>query len=270
MGEIVEFPDTKNLKEKIKTLRENLEELLIEKDNLESIVCENIKTKYTILFGGLEYRLYTAYCEYLRLRRKKDMIQAKKNREEKINIKAIEADLDNEFIEYKRKLDEKISEVNNALERSKLKALSKDETNEMKKLYRVIVKKLHPDLNPKITEAEKELFYRATECHKHGDLTAIRIIFEIVGSEEVKDETTTSPTDSLEKEATRLETLVKSVQKDIEKIKSTEPYIWQVYLYDENKKNEKLNELEREIENFENAIRTQEEYIRELLGDSDE
>ena len=110
----------------------------------------------------------------------------------------------------------------------------------------------------------------ALECHKHGDLTAIRIIFEIVGSEEVKDETTTSPADSLEKEATRLETLVESVQKDIEKIKSTEPYIWQVYLYDENKKNEKLNELEREIENFENAIRTQEEYIRELLGDSDE
>ena len=86
----------------------------------------------------------------------------------------------------------------------------------------------------------------------------------------MKDETTTSPTDSLEKEAARLETLVESVQKDIEKIKSTEPYIWQVYLYDENKKNEKLNELEREIENFENAIRTQEEYIRELLGDSDE
>lgn len=270
MGEIVEFPDAKDLKEKIKTLRKNLEDLLIEKDNLESIVCENIKTKYTLLFGGLEYKLYKASCEYLRLRRKREMIQAKKNREEKINVKAIEADLDNEFFEYKKKLDEKISEMNRALERSKLPVLSKDETNEIKKLYRVIVKKLHPDLNPKITEAEKELFYRATECHKNGDLTAIRIIFEIVGSDDVKDEITTSPADSLEKEAARLETLVESIQKDIDKIKSTEPYIWEVYLYDENKKNEKLNELEREIENFENAIRTQEEYIRELLGDSDE
>lgn len=270
MGEIVEFPDTKNLKEKIKTLRENLEELLLEKDYLESIVCENIKTKYTLLFGGLEYRLYKASCEYLRLRRKKEMIQAKKNREEEVNIKAIEADLDNEFIDYKRKLDEKISEVNNALKRSKLKVMSKDEVNEMKKLYRVIVKKLHPDLNPKITESEKELFYRATECHKCGDLTAIRLIFEIVGSDDAKDETTTAPADSLEKEATRLETLVESVQKDIEKLKSTEPYIWKVYLDDENKKNEKLNALERDIENFENAIRTQEEYIKELLGDENE
>ena len=270
MGEIVEFPDTKNLKEKIKLLRENLEELLIEKDNLESIVCENIKTKYTILFGGLEYRLYKASCKYLRLRRKKEMIQAKKNREEKIVMKEIEADLDNEFIEYKRKLDEKISEMNNALKRSKLEVLSKDEVNEMKKLYRVIVKKLHPDLNPKITDAEKELFYRATESHKNGDLTAIRLIFEIVESDDVKDEITTSPTDSLEKEATRLETLVESVQKEIEKIKSTEPYIWKVYFDDENKKNEKLNGLERDIENFENAIRTQEEYIKELLGDENE
>lgn len=270
MGEIVEFPDTKNLKEKIKTLRKNLEDLLIEKDNLESIVCENIKTKYTLLFGGLEYKLYKASCEYLRLRRKREMIQAKKNREEKVDIKAIEADLDNEFFEYKKKLDEKISEMNRALERSKLPVLSKDETNEMKKLYRVIVKKLHPDLNPKITEAEKELFYRATECHKNGDLTAIRIIFEIVGSDDVKDEITTSPADSLEKEAARLETLVESIQKDIDKIKSTEPYIWEVYLYDENKKTEKLNGLEQDLENFENAIRTQEEYIMELLGDSDE
>lgn len=151
----------------------------------------------------------------------------------------------------------------------KMRVLSKDEVNEMKKLYRVIVKKLHPDLNPKITDAEKELFYRATECHKHGDLTAIRLIFEIVGSDDVKEEITTAPADSLEKEATRLETLVESVQKDIEKIKLTEPYIWQVYLCDENKKNEKLNGLERDIENFENAIRTQEEYIKELLGDRD-
>lgn len=270
MGEIVEFPDAKDLKEKIKTLRKNLEDLLIEKDNLESIVCENIKTKYTLLFGGLEYKLYKASCEYLRLRRKREMIQAKKNREEEINVKTIEADLDNEFFEYKKKLDEKISEMNRALERSKLPVLSKDETNEMKKLYRIIVKKLHPDLNPKITEAEKELFYRATESHKNGDLTAIRIIFEIVGSDDVKDEITTSPTDSLEKEAARLETLVESIQKDIDKIKSTEPYIWEVYLYDENKKNEKLNGLEQDLENFENAIRTQEEYIRELLGDSDE
>ena len=46
MGQIVEFPDEKNAKDKIQKLKKVLENLVLEKDTLEYVVCENIITKY--------------------------------------------------------------------------------------------------------------------------------------------------------------------------------------------------------------------------------
>ncbi|MFR6448382.1 MAG: hypothetical protein ACLUN8_00920 [Peptoniphilus grossensis] len=82
MGQIIEFPDDKRAREKIQELKKTLENLVFERDNLKFVICENIKTAYMLSFGSLEYRLYKAYCHYLRLKRKRDMIQAKKNRQE--------------------------------------------------------------------------------------------------------------------------------------------------------------------------------------------
>ena len=80
MGQIIDFPDDKKSRERIKELKKTLENLVFERDNIEFVVCENIKTEYLLTFGSLEYRIYKTYCTYLRLKRKKDMIQARKNR----------------------------------------------------------------------------------------------------------------------------------------------------------------------------------------------
>ena len=188
MGQIIEFPNDKKSKDKIRKLKKTLENLVFERDNLKYIICENIKTEYMLIFGSLEYKIYKAYCKYLRLKRKKDMIHAKKNRQEKINMEVIDRKLDLEFTEYKKELNEKIEEINTALRRSKSEILSDDDEKRLKKLYKSIVKKLHPDINLSITNSEKELFYNATEFYKNGDLKSLQIIFDIVCSEDVKDD----------------------------------------------------------------------------------
>ena len=142
MGQIIEFPNDKKSKDKIRKLKKTLENLVFERDNLKYIICENIKTEYMLIFGSLEYKIYKAYCKYLRLKRKKDMIHAKKNRQEKINMEVIDRKLDLEFKEYKKKLNEKIDEINTALRRSKSEILSDDDEKRLKKLYKSIVKKL--------------------------------------------------------------------------------------------------------------------------------
>lgn len=115
MGHIIEFPDDKRSRERIQELKKTLEDLVFERDNLKFVICENIKTEYMLSFGSLEYRLYKAYCKYLRLKRKRDMIQAKKNRQEKIKMEVIDKKLDQEFADYKKKLDEKVDEINHVL-----------------------------------------------------------------------------------------------------------------------------------------------------------
>ena len=266
MGQIIEFPDDKRSREKIQELKKTLEDLVFERDNLKFVICENIKTAYMLSFGSLEYRLYKAYCKYFRLKRKRDMIQAKKNRQEKIKMEVIDKKLDEEFADYKKKLDEKVDEINHALERSKAELLSEEDAKLLKKLYKNIVKRLHPDINPLITDTEKELFYNATEAYKDGDLASLQIIYDIVCSGDDKDKGDLTGK-SLEDEVKRLEDLVDHVQRDIDIIRSTPPYSWSIYVEDEKKKAEKLRDLERDLKSFEDAIDTQEEYIDELMRD---
>lgn len=266
MGEIIEFPDDKRTREKIQKLKKTLEDLVFERDNLKFVICENIKTEYMLTFGSLEYRIYKSYCKYLRLKRKRDMIQAKKNRQEKIIIEDIDTKLDEEFCDYKKKLDEKVEEINDALERSKGEILSDEDSKFLKKTYKNIVKKLHPDINPSVTKAEKELFYHATEAYKDGDLASLEIIYDIVCKGEDKEDEALS-LKYPEEEVKRLEDLVNQVEDNIDLIKSIPPYTWKILLEDEKKKAEKLRDLKENLKSFEEAVRTQEEYIRELMRD---
>lgn len=266
MGQIIEFPDDKKSRERIRELKKTLESLVFERDNLVFVVCENIKTEYLLIFGSIEYRIYKTYCTYLRLKRKKDMLQAKKNRQEKIKIEEIEDKLYEEFADYKKKLDEKIGEINEALSRAKSEVLSEEETKVLKKLYKNIVKRLHPDLNPSVTDVEKELFYNATEAYKNGDLQSLQIIYDIVCSGNAIEDSNLSGK-SLDDEIERLEGLVGQIQDYINIIKSTPPYTWSIYLEDDKKKSKRLESLEEDLKSFEEAVRTQEEAIKDLMRD---
>lgn len=136
MGQIVEIEDYKNKKKKIQDLKKDLENLIFERDNLLYVVCENIQTSYMLTFGSLTYRVNKAFNEYLRLRRKKSLIQARINRQEKIDLGEIEKKLDIEFHDYKEKLQDTVSQLKAALEHSRAKALSEEDTALIKKYIR--------------------------------------------------------------------------------------------------------------------------------------
>lgn len=263
MGEMIRFPGGDDAHERILALRIELEKLFYERDELVSIDCENIKMQYMLLFGGLEYKLYEAYCDYLRLRRKKEMIQAKKNREETIDLEEIEAALDEEFRAYKERLQAKMEEVTSAIDRSEGEWLSKADTKRLKRRYRRIMKRLHPDLNPSVTAEEKELFYRAVESYKNGDLATIEMILALIEGR-TPDDLPTDPA-AMEEEIVRLEGLIKSVREEIKKIKERPPYIWKVYVEDGKKRAAKLRDLRAELWSYKDGIRTQEEAISALL-----
>lgn len=132
--------------------------------------------------GGIEYKAYEAQCTALRLKQKAELIQAKKNRQEKVIISAIEKVLDTEFAECPKKLNEQIGKMNGTLKRSKAEILSDEDSKELKKLYRAIVKSLHPDMNPEVTEAQIKLLENVVTAYKGGDLATLRIINEMVSS----------------------------------------------------------------------------------------
>lgn len=86
---IILFQNFEELKEQVEKLRIELSMLVLEKDELQFVECENIETAYLLLFGALEYKVYEAQCSMLKLKRKVELIQASKNRQEKVDFSKI-------------------------------------------------------------------------------------------------------------------------------------------------------------------------------------
>ena len=208
-GNVIVFPDFEKLKNEVEKMRTELSMLLLERDELQFVICKNIETEYMLKLGSIEYKAYEAQCAALRLKRKIELIQAKKNRQEKVIISAIEETLDNEFAEYQKQLNEQIDKMNDALKRSKAEVLSDEDNKELKKLYHKIVKALHPDINPDVSEAQVQLFDNAVSAYKSGDLGTLRIIGEMVGNNPLPEQHKDAMTQLVE-ERERLQGLYKS------------------------------------------------------------
>ena len=222
---IILFPDFAVLKAEVEKLRTELSMLLLEQDELVYVECKNIEMAYMLSLGNLEYQVYELHCAVLRLKRKTELIQAKKNRQEKVVLFVIEQILDEEFAEYQAQLDEQIHRMNAAIERSRGKFLSQEETRELKKLYRSVVKALHPDLHPDISDVQAELL----------------------------------------REKERMLSLIQELRDDIAKIKNEYPYTMKEIVQSEEKTAEKRGQLEELIIQLKKNLEFYQSRIGEML-----
>lgn len=261
---VVVFPDFEKLKGEVEKMRIEMSMLLLERDELQFVICRNIETEYMLKIGSIEYKAYEAQCLAMRLKRKIELIQANKNRQERVIIDDIEKTLDNEFAEYQKKLDEQIDKMNDALSQSKLEVLSDEDSKEIKKLYRNIVKAIHPDINPDVSVAQAQLFDNAVAAYKNGDLRALQIIAEMVGSTSLPAKHKDAMTQLVE-EKERLQGLIKSIRESIDSIKSKYPYTMKEVVEDEEKTEQKRQELEEILEQYNEIIDIYQAKIEELL-----
>jgi type I restriction enzyme M protein len=261
---IVPFPDFEKLKASVEKLRAELSMLVLERDELLYVECKNIETAYMLAIGGLEYKAYEIECAILRLKRKAELIQAKKNRQERVVLSKIEALLDVEFAEYQAKLNEQIDKMNAALEHSHWNPLSEEETRELKKLYRTVVKSLHPDLHPDLGEAKFKLFHNAVTAYENGDLNGLRIISAMVAEPALPDEKPEAIS-QLAKEEERFSTLLQNIKDRISEIKSEYPYTMKALLQNPEKVAARKAELEAGIKQLNETLAYYTAKIEEML-----
>lgn len=261
---IIHFPDFVKLKEEVEKLQTEMSMLISEKSELVLMECKNIEAAYMLEVGYLEYQAYELHCTVLRLKRKIEIIQAKKNRQEKIFPDKIEEQLDIEFKEYKERLNEQLGKLNEALERAERDILTKESFQELKKLYRAIVKKLHPDLHPNMSEEQKNMFLNAVRAYDNGDLKMMRFIHGIVEGMEVYD-FDKSGMDALQEEKERLTEMLVLARNEINEIKSQYPYILKELLEDEDKIAAQKISLEKDIEELKDAVETYQSKLEEML-----
>ena len=265
-NEIILNLEYENLKNELLKKRTELSMLVLQRDELKYVICKNIETEYMLELGSLEYCLYQSECIIMRLKRKVELIQMRINRQEKIDVSAIDKLLDEQFREYQQKLEEKIKKMNEAIERDNGEVLTEQQVKELKKLYRAIVKALHPDLNPNVTKQQIKLFQNAVTAYKNGDLQTLRIINEMISNNHSEDDNT----DNIEKmrnEVIRLDRMISSINGDIEKIKSEYPYTMKDILFDKEQLNQRKQELKDNIDQCDELVSFYKTKIQNLLGD---
>ena len=154
--------------------------------------------------------------------------------------------------------------MNKALDHSKGRPLTDEETKEIKKTYRNIVKALHPDLHPDITPAQIQLFQNAVQAYENGDLNSLRIISEMV-AEPVIPEKSENGLTILAKEKERLSKTIELIRKQITEIKSEYPYTMKDLVDDPEQIANKKAELEETIKELKEAYDIYAARLKEML-----
>lgn len=250
MGELLSFVSKNDLETEIESLRVTVSMLILELDHLCYVLCRNIETEYFLMFGGLESQVYQSEMKMRRLKRKLELLIAARNRQVKVSDNEIEQQLDAEFLMYQDELEALFHKINTSLDRhNNGVVLSDKDSKKIKTVYRQIMKQLHPDLNPTLSEEEQQLFFRAVEAYEQGILWELELIADVMDKTQ-----RVVPIDGLHEERNRLMYHVEQLNQKIMDVKGHYPYLFIEILEHEQKRNEHRQHLQDQLAYYQEGI----------------
>lgn len=168
-------PEFERLSEECELLKEELAALFAEWEHLTTTVIPNIEADYVVKLGTLQHELLQIQIGIQRTKREIDIIQAALNRGETVNEQRVQQQLDCEFAEWKAKLDAQVKNIKDAeLRLSSLMSL--EDSAELRKLYRLLAKKLHPDVNPDQSQDAQNLWLQVQSAYEMADLKQLQAL----------------------------------------------------------------------------------------------
>ena len=256
-------PEIITLQENIASLKQELGKVIFERDEMLNTVKPNLEAEYQKKIGYKELERMETEITARRYKRQIELIREAVNRQESIEENRIEKQLDDEFQEWYKKIKEQYQKVKEAEDR--LNSLMSDDQNEdFKKLYRQLVFKLHPDLNPNQTKDEENLWHRIQLTYKSGDLEEMRSLMIILETQDSSVELPSSK-DILEKRQTKLAKQIQKIINNMSELKQGFPFNIVGKLADKAWVNTKVEEIQEQINQWQEKCEHYEALIKVLL-----
>jgi len=234
----------KQKKQKLLSLKDKLTELISKRDHLLVTKKGNLEALYTLKIGRYEYKLMETECEVARLKRKIELIQVKVNRGKDIDLEEVEKVLDKEYREWEQKIKDMVERVKKADSRLK-SLLSSEDSRLLQKLYRKLVKLLHPDINQDAGKEENILWQRLQDAYRNGDLEEIKLIDLLVGQKDKVVELDTE--EKLDKVITDYGEKIRKLSDEIVNILSSFPFDIEEKLKDKDWVKSRVEEISEKI-----------------------
>lgn len=239
---MIPHPEVQRLRDELKRESERLMDLLMEIDDIRLQQNPQIEADYAAKVGYLENELLASQIEARRSRRALELARAAINRGDALDdaaLGAIEQQLDAELTSWKKKLNDALRRAQELLEnRAGSVALSTHDSRELKRLYRELAKRLHPDAHPELAEDARHLFAVAQNMYKNGDLAGLTALSATVSvlMGKTGDATDRLPRqdlmESLETELMAARARVEMMAGQLQELKSAFPYALREQLSD--------------------------------------
>lgn len=219
------------------------EELLLKRDELEK-QAELIHLAYTRIFGDIATEVFKLKIECIAIKKSISYCIMIKNRGEELDPQKLVEYIEQRMAAYQAELEEMIRQ--NEISKSGTR-LSAYQEKEIKRIYKKLAKILHPDLS-NVTEKHPELadlFQRvmiAYQCNNYKEIKEL----EVLVSRALDD----LGEEKFEVVIPNIEEKIEELEEEINGIMTSEPYILEEYLNDDEKRNAKMKEFEEEKETY--------------------
>lgn len=249
MNAILSHPHITELREKRRGLLQRLAEVVREIQDLKDHILPDLLSEYDRHFRDLEIALQQKTLFTSEIVRREELFRLKLGRGEKLTeemIRAVNTIVDKEFERVKKRFREAFSMTKEEREEAAIRKATQHNDSEYARLYRSIVKKLHPDARTQSAENELsddasvqknysdnnpndsfgKFWQSAQDAYKSRNMRELQAIYDIVCQMEEREDfpTISSAEEYLEQEILRLESRLRNEERRLHEIVNYPPY----------------------------------------------
>lgn len=200
---------------------------------------------YLQKLGQLQLELLQKQTEAACLKMKMNLIQAAINRNEQPNLKAIEKLVNQKMQDYYAQIEAQAAALDEA-KKVLSHLISEEETAKLKEVFRLLCKRLHPDLNPYQSEEEKDLFVRVKAAYDLNQLSELQKILLYLENSK-KEKLPEVSAGEKQEQIRHLEENIASLKSKIEQLKQSFPFTIEDLIFDEATISQRQEEIRNEI-----------------------
>lgn len=258
---VIIHPEYALLLIEVNELKNEIANLIVERDWLIYYACKELKIDYTLKIGSLEYKLFLIKKKYTKNLRKLELLKELKKQKMDINIQKIERQLDNEFKKLKKPEKDMSLDIDYAIEMSSKDYFDDDLLEEMSDDYFKLQKMYNPIFNFSEDEERQKIYKKIKKYFEKGNYKKIKKLAESYDENDVfQDEI-----ENLKIIKEKYIEIEEIYEKEIRKIRNSFPYNQKAILEDDNLCRRKKDKINREILEIEIENKKIEKKITEIL-----
>lgn len=164
----------------MESLRQKATSLFVHLQYMRDDEEAELNALYETTIGRYEYERFNAEIVNWRLNEEIKLVQIFINRHELIDQQMIDEEISVALRRYQKELKEREDRIAVAKEYMDASRMTVAQTQELRTLFRMATKALHPDLNTSVSPYMQELFVSAVSAYHEGDIDTMRHIVRMI------------------------------------------------------------------------------------------